>query len=118
MYYSLNRRWLGLALAAAALCCPACGGGRPPVYPASGQVFVGQHPAKLATVTLVPVKDAGAATGADQVRPTGKVDEQGNFKLTTFTDGDGAPEGEYKVTVVWYVATRPSPTEDPVPVNY
>jgi hypothetical protein len=46
------------------------------------------------------------------------VDEQGNFRLTTFREGDGAPAGEYRVTVVWYLARRSSPGEDPVPVNH
>jgi hypothetical protein len=31
---------------------------------------------------------------------TGVTDEQGNFRLGTLQDGDGAPAGEYRVTVV------------------
>src|SRR5262245_46630814 len=106
------RRALGLLVVVLALSCCACGDGRPPVYPVTGQVFVGQRPGARATVTFHPVNDT-----PERYRPTGQVDERGNFKLTTFTEGDGAPAGEYRVTVSWYLATRTSPTEDPVPVN-
>lgn len=109
-----RRMWMALALgcAALALCCPACGDGRPEVYPVSGQVFVGTQPAARATVTFHPVADT-----PEKYRPTGQVDEQGNFRLTTFAEGDGAPAGEYRVTVVWFLAKRASATEDPIPVN-
>src|SRR5262245_40961196 len=108
-----RRRAAGLLALLLALSCCACGDGRPPVYPAAGQLFVGQRPAHRATVTLHPVNDT-----PERHRPTGQVDEKGGFRLTTFTEGDGAPAGEYRVTVSWYLSTRRSPAEDPVPVNY
>src|SRR5205809_8008933 len=97
--------WLSLACLAAGLCCPACGKRGPEVYPVSGHVLVGDRPAAKAIVTFHPV----APQGPDKVLPTAHVDEHGRFKLTTFTDGDGAPPGEYQATVVWFVA-RPHPT--------
>ena len=39
-------------------------------------------------------------------REGGEADERGHFSLTTQTGGDGAPEGEYRVTVVWYLAAK------------
>ena len=34
-------------------------------------------------------------------KPGGTSDAQGEFVLTTYTQDDGAPAGEYAVTVVW-----------------
>jgi hypothetical protein len=36
---------------------------------------------------------------ADGVRPRGHVAEDGNFSLSTYETNDGAPAGDYKVTV-------------------
>jgi hypothetical protein len=69
----------------------------------------GRAPAH-ALVTLQPV----GVAGADAVRPTGEVDEQGRFTLTTYTAGDGAPAGEYRVAVDWFL----SPGRDQDPRNY
>ena len=30
-----------------------------------------------------------------------RVDEKGNFKLTTYEKNDGGPEGEYNITIQW-----------------
>jgi hypothetical protein len=32
-------------------------------------------------------------------KPFGKVAENGTVKITTYEEGDGAPEGEYGITV-------------------
>jgi hypothetical protein len=63
--------------------------------PVTGQVFLDEKPAANATVTFHPV---GVSAGA--VRPTGRVDSDGMFHLTTYTADDGAPVGEYLVTIV------------------
>ncbi len=34
-------------------------------------------------------------------KPFGKVADDGTFKLTSYAEGDGAPEGEYGVTIDW-----------------
>ena len=34
-------------------------------------------------------------------RPTARVGQDGSFRLGTFSAGDGAPEGEYTLTVEW-----------------
>ena len=47
-----------------------------------------------------------AATGREVVHPAGQADEKGNFTLTTFAAGDGAPPGEYQVTVVCLIPTK------------
>jgi hypothetical protein len=66
------------------------------IYPVSGQVLVNGKPAAAALVTFHPI---GVHTGAP--RPTGRAAEDGTFTLTSNVGGDGAPAGEYRVTVVW-----------------
>jgi hypothetical protein len=95
--------------------CPACAkSGRKPVYAVQGQVLVKGRPAAQAQVTFHPVGDGGP----DAVRPVGHVDAQGRFRLTTYAEGDGAPEGEYRVTVQWFLATRTRGSDEYQSVNY
>jgi hypothetical protein len=90
--------YLGLALF-----CPACSGpSHPPVYPVRGQILVKGKPAANAMVTLHPIGD----NGRDTIRPVGYADDSGHFTLTSYEKGDGAPEGEYRVTVSWLLATK------------
>jgi hypothetical protein len=79
-----------------------CGsGGRDPsqkeTVPTSGTVRLatGGVP-KGAQVLFHPVADDGKG-----VKAQGTVGDDGSFVLTTYRTGDGAPEGEYAVTVVW-----------------
>ena len=47
--------------------------------------------------------------GADaRAKPVGRVDERGDFTVTTYTAGDGAPPGAYVITVQW-----PAPRKTP-----
>jgi hypothetical protein len=110
---TLNRR-LGLSacFALAVLCC-SCGPARKPVYPVHGEVRVNGRAPVHAQVGFFPVNDAGP----DVVHPIGQVDDQGRFTLTSYAKGDGAPEGEYRVTVAWFLATGRLDDDAP-PVNY
>jgi len=71
--------------------------------PVTGQVFLDGKPAVNAIVTFHPVGAPG-----DAIHPSGHVDEQGTFHLTTRVNGDGAPVGDYQVTVVAF-----SPIDEP-----
>src|SRR5262245_49253871 len=105
-------RLLSLACLTAALLCPACGPARKAVYPVRGTVRLADGtPPAHALVTLHPVGDAGP----DAVHPAGEVDDQGRFTLTTYAAGAGAPAGEYRVSVVWYLA---SGRDDDAPQNH
>src|SRR5262245_33897119 len=76
-----------------------CGSGRRAVHPVRGQVFAGKDkkPATGAMVMFHPVRpDDGPV-----YKPNGYVDGQGRFTLTTYEEGDGAPAGEYVVTLEW-----------------
>jgi hypothetical protein len=79
---------------------PACGktSGRTKVYPAQGKVLVRGTPAGGATVVFYP---AGEAKTPGVPAPQGTTDSQGVFKLSSYEAGDGAPEGEYKVSIIW-----------------
>jgi hypothetical protein len=99
---SLQRRLLG-AVVSAALLSSACQRG-PACYPTRGQVLVGGKPAEGARVLFFPV-DADPAD-LQTLKPSAKVGPDGSFTLRTFfpPDGsvkDGAPAGEYVVTITW-----------------
>jgi hypothetical protein len=68
------------------------------VHPAVGTLTVKGQPAPGAFVTLHPK----TKFGEDVPPPRANVDKNGSYKLTTFSGNDGAPEGEYTVTVRWY----------------
>jgi hypothetical protein len=67
------------------------------VHKVHGQILVDGQPAVQAQVLFHP-----AEGGDDAPKPTGQTDEQGYFNLTSFVNGDGAPEGGYLVTVTWF----------------
>jgi hypothetical protein len=62
-----------------------------------GQILVDGKPAANAQVLFHP-----AERGNDDPHSTGQTDDQGYFHLTSYTNGDGAPEGSYIVTVTWF----------------
>ncbi|MFO0844252.1 MAG: hypothetical protein U0797_17960 [Gemmataceae bacterium] len=84
------------ALAAASVGLLGCGG-RPQVHPVEGKLLVGGRPAANARLAFHPL--GGGASGARV--PVATTWEHGTFRLTTYASGDGAPAGEYAVTVVW-----------------
>ena len=95
-------------IATTIVCCSSCSkkDGRVPVYPVHGQVLVANKPAKNAFVVFHPA----GAQGAQALRPYGHAGADGSFKLTTYDADDGAPAGNYAVTVVWLA---PGGGEDP-----
>jgi hypothetical protein len=71
---------------------------RLPVFPTSGKVSLqGKVPAG-AFLVLHP-KNATPAT--ESVRPRAHVKQDGSFELSSYESNDGAPAGEYAVTVEW-----------------
>lgn len=91
----MNRLFLPAVPAVVCLLAAGCGpsepAGRPARVPAGGVVLQDQQPVAGATVLFMPV---GQSYGATAV-----TDEAGQFRLTTFTNGDGAIPGRYQVTV-------------------
>jgi hypothetical protein len=68
------------------------------VHPARGKIAFEGQPIANATLYLHPV--GGKAT--DFPRPRAIVGQDGTFLLGTYRKDDGAPAGEYKVTVQWF----------------
>jgi hypothetical protein len=94
-----NRRLAALALGLLTLVMAGCQkqDARVAVYPVNGKVtFKGEAPSG-AFVAF----HAAQPLPADTPTPTAKVQPDGSFSLTTFEGNDGAPSGEYAVTIQW-----------------
>ncbi len=90
---------LAAVVVVAAAGCGGAAGSRPAVHPVAGRVEVCDRPAAGAHVAFLRLPlDADVARGAC---PSGVCRPDGTFALTTYAAGDGAPAGEYVVTVVW-----------------
>ena len=78
------------------------------LIPVEGTVTVGKGPLKKGDVTYHPDREGGN-TQTYPVLPSGKVDENGKYVLST-GGKPGAPPGKYKVTVT---STEPGDPKDP-----
>jgi hypothetical protein len=89
-----------LATALLAVAVVGCGKAAPErvaTHPAKGTITFKGQPTPGAFVTLHP------KTPLENVpAPRANVGKDGSFEVTTFNGGDGAPEGDYIVTVQWY----------------
>jgi hypothetical protein len=84
--------WRRLAVLAALVVIAGCGGTK--LYPVTGKVvFPDGSPLTGGTVEFGPV-DKNAVLG-----PRGEIQADGTFRMSTFKEGDGAPEGKYRVLV-------------------
>ena len=106
-----------LAVSLSLACCLGCGSDSrrgyiqhdEELFPVSGQVLFDGQPAKNAVVVLHRKQNAAAvATSNPQSRaadatpnPRGECNSLGEFDLYTYASDDGAPEGDYLVTVSW-----------------
>lgn len=86
-----------------------CGGDefeKLPLYPASGSVTLDGKPFGPVSIRFEPEAEGGRGFVAD-------VDESGTFNtVTTYTVGDGAPVGAYKVTLFSSMgASKPFPSK-------
>jgi len=95
-FADLRRRFMWPAAVAAFLLAGCAQSNRKPVFPVRGHVLFEGKPAAGATVFFVPVE-----TDPDAIAPYGVTDENGAFTLTTYLTFDGAPAGDYIVTVRW-----------------
>lgn len=93
-----DRRVVLLLLAAGMAGCS--NDGQVPVYPVSGRVGVeGESPA--GALLVFHPQSAPQKPGVEIPKPVGRVQSDGTFKLTTYSENDGAPAGDYSVTVEW-----------------
>jgi hypothetical protein len=82
-----------------------CGKGRIPTYPVTGAIVVDGKPAAGAIIVFVP--NSTAEEEGQRERPFAIADAEGQFNLTTFEPGDGAPAGDYKALVQWPAPLAP-----------
>ena len=70
---------------------------RTPTFPVTGKVLVNGKPAADLFVYFhpTPKKDV------QSLIPYAQTDENGDFKLNTFTSGDGVPAGDFLVAFEW-----------------
>lgn len=95
----------GAPLLLALLCSCSADDGRVPVYPVHGAALHQGEPAEGALVIFNPVSSKGESA----IFPSGTVQADGSFQLTSYETADGAPAGEYAVTVRW-----PEPPKSPL----
>jgi hypothetical protein len=117
MFVSLFRSPVPKVLTAAVLvlAMTGCGGSRKPVVSVRGQVMFRGKPANGALVVFNPV----GQTDPKAVRPQGLVGSDGTFEVGTYGEKDGAPTGEYAVTVVWLIENPRTKKEwSPLPTRY
>src|SRR5436309_1217983 len=87
-----------VAAGAFSLLLCACGRDHPPgprPYPVKGWVRVNGEPARGAEVSFRFLGDAQGVA----VNPTGRCGDDGDFDLTTYAAHDGAPAGDYQVSI-------------------
>jgi hypothetical protein len=90
------------ALSLVLLAAIGCGSGGPaadrvPVFPVEGSITLKGQPMPGAVITLHP-----KAPHEKAPLPRGEITKDGVLKVSTYNGGDGAPAGEYTVTVQWY----------------
>ena len=84
-----------------AIAITGCGGKRSnekQVFKIKGTVKVDGQPVGEIQVAL---HDTAGLDNKQPTYPQGFTDAEGNIRISTYTEGDGAPAGEYKVTFVW-----------------
>ncbi len=88
-----------LAFVLLVLAVASCGGGpkRKLTYPTDGKLLIDGKPVGNVTVFFQPV-------GTDDKEPTrafATTNPDGTFSLTTYDANDGAPEGDYIITLLY-----------------
>lgn len=91
------------ALAVAALSLASCGKKEKPLYPTEGKLLINGEPAANVTVFFHTTDPAASS----DTRPFATTELDGSFKLTTRAVNDGAPAGEYVVTILYEPVNSP-----------
>jgi hypothetical protein len=102
-----------VALFAAAVIagCNRSGGSRVATIPAKGSITYQGQPMSGAFLALHPK----SGTRRDVPTSTAVVRPDGSFQLSTYDSADGAPEGEYVVTVQWHKLVKSGSDYQPGP---
>jgi hypothetical protein len=100
---SLRRRFACWLLPAVAVICAGCSRSGPTLYPVRGTLLFEGQPARGATLVLHPLGNADPKA----IKPRSFVERDGSFEVFTRAAGDGAPAGEYVVTVLGRMGPGP-----------
>jgi hypothetical protein len=77
--------------------CSCAGQTHKPVFPVQGKVLYKGKPTPKAIVFFHRIGEKDE----NEPIPRGVVGQDGTFQISTFGINDGAPPGQYAVTVVW-----------------
>jgi hypothetical protein len=99
----LRRRCAGWFLLTLAVVCAGCSKSGPTLYPVRGKILFEGQAARGATLVLHPLSNSDPKA----IKPRAFVDRDGTFEVFTFAGGDGAPAGEYVVTVIGRMGPGP-----------
>lgn len=86
-----------------------CGrdGKQNPVYSVKGQVrFAGKPMVGGGAIAFIPTGNQTGKTAG------GAIDKDGNYILSTYTEGDGSIAGEFRVVITQEVVREPDPVPD------
>ncbi|MFO0918504.1 MAG: hypothetical protein U0872_09340 [Planctomycetaceae bacterium] len=100
---SSRLKFLPTCSLALAICAAGCNQNhRPKVYPVKGILLVGGKPAGGAHLAFHAVDQPFV------FRPVAITKPDGTFQLMTHATGDGAPAGNYVVTIFWHDVSHPA----------
>jgi hypothetical protein len=92
---SVIRRTMSNLAALVCLIAASCSNKGVPLYPVHGRVLLDGKPMAGAMIILHPAGDIGL----NGLKPRALADADGWFKIYTYSIGDGAPAGQYAVTI-------------------
>jgi hypothetical protein len=97
---------LVLTLLSVSLVCCSCSGAKgQSVFPVHGKVLFRGKPAAGALVVFHPLNQSRPEQGM----PRAVVEDDGSFALGTFAAKDGAPTGDYAVSITWKRVSAKTP---------
>src|SRR5437870_3229905 len=101
-----QRFLMALMMLIVSFACTSCSGNKSqPVFPVSGKVYFEGQPA---TGALVVFHSLGQSE-LKEAKPRAVVEEDGSFRVTTYAAKDGAPPGDYAISIAWKRKTVKNP---------
>jgi hypothetical protein len=95
-----------LLLLAFGLTCVGCNNGKLKTYPLQGEVvFANGKPVRMGTIETKSVQHG--------VQATGSISKDGTFQLTTYSENDGAVEGDHRCVLVQFIQAESIPNYRP-----
>jgi hypothetical protein len=99
---SVDRKFgafIATALLLSTFGCSAAQDNRLPVFPTKGELSLGDKAVKGAWIVLHPKDGNLRSPDGKAICPHGRIGSDGTFVLTSYETNDGAPAGQYAVTL-------------------